>query len=167
LLDGGAYGQAAASATQAAQTFEKTKAAGDEAAAHLLLAEALLAEGRIAESRKNVEEVVSVARKTHNRGLELSGALIAARVRATSGNSADVHESIAGLTRVAAEATAEKFARLAIEARLAIGEIQMSFGDRAAGRALLETLEKESSNQGFLVISRRAAAALRAGAGRA
>ena len=52
-------------------------------------------------------------------------------------------------------------------ARLAIGEIQMNFGDRAAGRAILETLEKESSNQGFLVISRRAAAALRAGAGRA
>ena len=42
-----------------------------------------------------------------------------------------------------------------------------SAGSFAAGRAILETLQKESSNQGFLVISRRAAAALRAGAGRA
>jgi DNA-binding winged helix-turn-helix (wHTH) protein/tetratricopeptide (TPR) repeat protein/TolB-like protein len=167
LMDGGSYAQARASATQAAQTFEKTRAAGDEAAAHLLLAETLLAEGRTTESRKSVDEVMSVAGKTHNRGLELSAALVAARVRAASGNSADVQASIDGLSRVVAEATAEKFARLAIEARLAMGEIQVNFGDRAAGRAILETLQKESSNQGFLVISRRAAVALRAGAGRA
>jgi hypothetical protein len=127
----------------------------------------MLAEGRIAESRKTVEQVMTVATQTHNRELELSAAMVAARVKAASGNSSDVSESIAGLHRIAADAAAARFTNVAIKARLALGEIQMNFGDRAAGRALLESLEKESSSGGFLIVARKAAAALRVAPSRA
>jgi DNA-binding winged helix-turn-helix (wHTH) protein/tetratricopeptide (TPR) repeat protein len=167
LLEEGKDAQAAASARQAVEAFERTRATSDEAAANLLIAETMLAEGRIAESRKTVEQVMTVATQTHNRELELSAAMVAARVKAASGNSSDVSESIAGLHRIAADAAAARFTNVAIEARLALGEIQMNFGDRAAGRALLESLEKESSSGGFLIVARKAAAALRVAPSRA
>jgi eukaryotic-like serine/threonine-protein kinase len=154
--------EAEASAKQAAEAFERARATSDEGEANLLLAESVLAEGRIAESRNGVEQVMQVATQTHNRELELSAALTAARIRAASGNSADANESIAALRHVIAEATAARFGEIALEARLALGEMQMKSGDRAAGRALLEALEKESSNGGFVVVARRASADLHA-----
>lgn len=45
------------------------------------------------------------------------------------------------------------------EARLALGEIELASGQVAAGRARLETLEKEATAKGFLLIARQAAAA--------
>ena len=167
LLDEGKDTQAAASARQAVKAFEKSRATSGEAAANLLIAETLLAEGRIRDSRTAVDQVMSVATQTHNRVLELSAATIAARVKAASRNSTDVNESIAALNRIVAEAMAAKFADVAIKARLALGEIQMNSGDRTAGRALLESLEKESLSLGFLVAARKADTALRVAPGRA
>jgi eukaryotic-like serine/threonine-protein kinase len=167
LLDEGKDTQAAASARQAVEAFEKTRATSDAAAANLLVAETLLAEGRIRDSRTAADQVMSVATQTHNRVLELSAAMIAARVKAASRNSTDVDESIAALNRIVAEAMAARFAGVAIKARLALGEIQMNSGDQTAGRALLESLKKESSSLGFLVAARKADAALRVAPGRA
>ena len=166
-LDEGKEAQAAASARMAAQGFGNAKAMSDEAEANLVLAETLLAEGKVAESRKNLERVLSVARQTHNRKLELSAALAEARVRAASGKAADVSESLTSLDRIIAEATAGKFARVAMEARLALGETQLNFGDQGVGRALLQSLEKESAGEGFAIVARKAAAALKAAATRA
>jgi DNA-binding winged helix-turn-helix (wHTH) protein/tetratricopeptide (TPR) repeat protein len=161
-LDEGREAQAAASARMAAQGFGNAKAMSDEAEANLVLAETLLAEGKVAESRKNLERVLSVARQTHNRKLELSAALAEARVRAASGKAADVSESLTSLDRIIAEATAGKFARVAMEARLALGETQLNFGDQGVGRAILQSLEKESAGGGFATVARKAAAALKA-----
>ncbi|MGB2620805.1 MAG: tetratricopeptide repeat protein [Candidatus Acidiferrum sp.] len=162
LLDENKDSQAAAWARQAVKSFEETRATSDEAAANLLIAETLLAEGRVSESRKGVDQVMSVAARTHNRELQVSAAILGARIKAASGNSADVHEAIAVINRAVADASAAKFAVVAIKAHLALGEIQMKFGDRAAGRALLESLERDSSSKGLLVVARKAAAALRA-----
>src|SRR5712664_2508872 len=161
FLDEGKTKEAAIAARHAADVFEKTKATVDEAAANLLLAKMLLVDGRIAEARKSVSQVMTVATETHNRELELSAALTTARVHAASGNPADINESIAKLNRVIADATAASFLGVAFEARLALGEIEMNSSNRAAGRARLEALEKESTSDGFLTIARKAAAALR------
>jgi hypothetical protein len=147
--------------------FEKIKATSDEGSANLLVAETQLAEGRVAEARKSVAQVIAVAAATHNRELELSAQLAAARIRVASRNSTDVNESIAALDHVIVDATAAKFAYVAMEARLALGELQIKFGDRAAGCALLETLELESSRAGLLLMARRAAAVLHAPPARA
>jgi DNA-binding winged helix-turn-helix (wHTH) protein/tetratricopeptide (TPR) repeat protein len=167
LLDDGKDAQAADSAKLASQVFAATRATSDEASANLLLAETLVEEGRISESRKSVDQVLAVAAQTHNRELELSARLTDARIRAASGKPADASEPVGAINRVIAEATAAKFADIAMEARLALGETQMKFGDRAAGRTLLESLERESSNTGFLVIAHKAAALLHAAPSRA
>jgi DNA-binding winged helix-turn-helix (wHTH) protein/tetratricopeptide (TPR) repeat protein len=161
LLDQGSHARAAASAKQAAEAFAKTRATSDEAAANLLIALTLFEEGRTSECRKVVDQVMGVATQTHNRELEFSAAIIAARIKAASGNSSGVHAAMADLNRILADATTARFANAASEARLALGEIQMRSGERAAGRALLESLQKDSSNAGFLVVAHKAAAALR------
>ena len=166
-LDEGKNGEAAASARQAAAGFERAKAVSDEAEARLVVAETLLEGGRIAESRQSIEQIMKVAKQTHNRELELSTALTEARVRAASGGAGDVSASIAALNRVVADATAAKYANIAIAARLALGEIQVGYGDRGAGRTLLESVEKESASAGFNIAARKAAAALKAARSRA
>ena len=104
---------------------------------------------------------MGVATQSHNRELQLSAAIVAARIKSASSNSSEVHAAMADLSRILADASAAKFANAASEARLALGEIQMKSGERAAGRALLKSLEKDSSNAGFLVVAHKAAAALR------
>lgn len=46
-----------------------------------------------------------------------------------------------------------------MEGRLALGEIEMNSGDRVAGVAHLDALEKDATNGGFHLIAREAAAA--------
>jgi eukaryotic-like serine/threonine-protein kinase len=162
LADEDKYVQAGATARQAAEALERTKATSDEGAANLLVAETLLEQGRVAESSRGVDEVMIVATQTHNRELELSTSLLEARVRAASRNASDVRDAMTTLNRVIAGASAAKFGNVALQARLALGEIEMRAGDRAAGSAVLEAVKKEGSSAGQLVIARRADAALHA-----
>jgi len=99
--------------------------------------------------------------------LELMATITAARVQAALGNAQDVSESRRRLGRVIADAKAGAFEDVGREARLALGEMELSSGNPAAGRAQLETLEKDSANAGVLLIARRAAAALHTASNRA
>jgi DNA-binding winged helix-turn-helix (wHTH) protein/tetratricopeptide (TPR) repeat protein len=163
LLDDGKDAQAATPAQHAAEVFEANKAPSEEGAANLLLGRTLLAGGRIAEARKNIEQAAKVASETHNRELELSAAVARARVQAASKDPKDARNALASLNRILGDAGPATFADLVYEARLARGEIEMSFVDRAAGRAYLEALEKEAAGKGFQLIARKATAALRGG----
>jgi hypothetical protein len=64
---------------------------------------------------------------------------------------------------VMADATAASFEGVVLEARLALGEAEMNSGNRTEGRTVLENLEKEAGKNGFVLIARRAAAALQTG----
>jgi len=162
-LDLGKDAQAAASAQRAADTFEQTKAYRDEGASNRVLSVALLAQGRVADAEQSINKAVAAARQSHNRELELSAAITAARVRAASGKQADSVDAAKQIKEVLAEATAAGFGETALDARLALGEIEIRSGNRAAGRARLESLQKDAARGGFLMIAREAAAALRAG----
>lgn len=161
FLDQGKSEQAANSARKAEEVFARTQATSDAAAANLLQARTLLGAGRIAEAQKSVDQVMKVATQTHNRELELSAALTAARVRAASKDPKDISDAITRLNRVIGEASTAGFANDAFEARLARGQIELISNNQAAGRAYLEALEKEATGQGFRVIAWKAAAALR------
>jgi hypothetical protein len=63
---------------------------------------------------------MGAATQTHNRELELSAAIVAARIKSASSNSSDVHAAMADLSRILADASAAKFANAASEARLAL-----------------------------------------------
>jgi DNA-binding winged helix-turn-helix (wHTH) protein/tetratricopeptide (TPR) repeat protein len=160
FLDKGKEDQAATSARRAGEVFEANKAAGEEAAANLLLARTLLANGRVPEARKYVEQAAKVASETHNRELQLCAAVVGARVRASSVDPKDARDALASLKNLVGTPGASTFAEEQYEARLALGEIEMKFADRAAGRSYLEALQKEAFSQGFQLIAQKAASAL-------
>jgi hypothetical protein len=54
-------------------------------------------------------------------------------------------------------ATKHGFVPEQLEARLALGEIEMKSGASDAGRARLAALEKDAQAKGFLLIARKAA----------
>jgi tetratricopeptide (TPR) repeat protein len=166
FLDEGKGEQAVLYARRAAEVFERTKGTSDEASANLLLARTLLANGRITDARKIVDQVMNVATETHNRELELSAALTAASVRAASGDSSETSESLQRLDRVIADASTTRFEGIVLEARLAKGKIEMGRADPSAGRAYLETLQKDAAREGFRLMAQKASAALQAGRSR-
>ena len=45
-------------------------------------------------------------------------------------------------------------------ARLGLGEVEIASGRAAAGRARLETLQKDATAKGFLLVARQSAGAL-------
>ncbi len=161
-LDEGKNAEAADSARDAAGVFEEMKAGRDEAAANLVLSRTLFAEGKIVEARQHVDRAMALASESHSRELEMFSAVTSAMVHAASGNPRDTDEATKTLNAILAEANSRGFANVALDARLALGEIEMSSGD-PAGRPRLESLQRDAANGGFSLIARKAAAVLRTG----
>jgi DNA-binding winged helix-turn-helix (wHTH) protein/tetratricopeptide (TPR) repeat protein len=159
LLDEGKNTAAGSSAKDAANVFEQTRAKKDEAAAYLLLSRALLAQGRLVEAHATVEKAVADANESHYRELEMLSSMAAARVRAASGGADDKAKAMERLNSLIAEATSAGFVSESLEGRLALGEIEMASGNKAAGVAELETLEKDAAARGYRLIAQKAAAA--------
>jgi hypothetical protein len=61
---------------------------------------------------------------------------------------------------VPAEATAGSVEAIALEARLALGQIELNSHNQSSGRAHLATLRKEADRRGFQLVARKAAASL-------
>ena len=65
------------------------------------------------------------------------------------------------LRDVIARATTATFAGIALEARLALGEMEMNSANGAAGMLHLQALKKDAASGGFGLLARKADAALR------
>jgi len=163
LLDQEKNDEAAVQAKQAAELFEKTKADKDAAAAYLALSRALLAQGKLAEARNYVERTLGTAKKSRNEELVLFAAIASARIQAASGKPTDRGDSMRQLREVIARATTATFAGIALEARLALGEMELNSANRAAGMMHLQALEKDAVSGGFGLLARKVDAALRMG----
>jgi hypothetical protein len=148
--------EAEASARQAAQEYSAEKASDDEASALSILALSLLGQRRFVDAQNTVDRATMLSEKSDSREVRLSVAIVAARVRAAMGKPAEAMKSLAN---VLAEATKLGLVGLQFESRLALGETEMKSGKTAAGRARLETLQKEAEARGFGLIARKAAAA--------
>jgi eukaryotic-like serine/threonine-protein kinase len=167
LLDQGKSSEAANLAQRADQLFEVTKAGRYAAEAKLVLSQTLLTEGRIADARKTIDQVIGFAKGSHDQELELTATIIAAQEQAASGSAQDAAESQMRLGRVINNARGAGFEDVVFEARLALGEIELSSGNVVAGRARLEALKKDCSNAGVFLIARRAASDLQTASNRA
>jgi hypothetical protein len=77
-------------------------------------------------------------------------------------NPADVAKAAKALKDAAADATKEGLTGLLLQARLALGQVEVTHGDRASGRSRLVAVQKEAAAQGFMLVARQASAALRA-----
>jgi eukaryotic-like serine/threonine-protein kinase len=161
LLDQNKNEEAAAQAKQAAELFEKTKADKEAAAAYLALSQAALAQGKLAEASNYVQRTMASAKKSRNEELGLLAAIVAARIQAASGKAADSNEPMRQLREVVARATTATFVGIALEARLALGEMELNSANGAAGMMHLQALEKDAVSGGFGLMARKAGAALR------
>ena len=159
LLDEGKVTAASASARGAADEFEQTRATKDQAEAYLVLSHTSLLQGKVADAQTNIEKALKAADQSHQRELQLLAAVTAARVTAASGKPNDLRDASAHLQKTAGEAASQGYLSAAMEARLALGEIEMTAGDRVAGLAELDALARDAENGGFRLIAEKAAAA--------
>jgi hypothetical protein len=112
--------------------------------------------GKPFEAQKEIDRVAGVVAKSQSGVARIPMAIVAARVRAALGRSAEATKS---LEATVIEAEKYGFVGYQFEASLALGEIEMKMGKSAAGRARLEALEKDATAKGFGLIARKAAAA--------
>lgn len=89
-------------------------------------------------------------------GAHLRLGIAVAQLNAASGNTAD---AIKDLESLLSEAQKAGFYGLQLDARLALGEIEVQSGEVAVGRMRLEALEGEASTRGYGLIARKAKAA--------
>jgi len=160
LLDRGEDNEALKSIHRAEDLLAKTTSPRDDAEARILLAHTLMASGKISEAKENVSRAIQFAERSHDVDISLMSRLMAARIDSVAGSPAQRREAAKRLNAVAQQAKTAEFMYAALEARLALGEMELKSGNPKAGRAHLETLEEEASGQGFQLIVQKATAVL-------
>ena len=131
-------------------------------AATTVLAQALLAQGRAAEAQQvlpvdGVGRVPTLAAGINfGSGQELS--ILAERLRASSGKPVDIEAAIGRLQAILDESVKHQNVMRQFQARLALGEIEIKWGNKTAARAQLSALEKDAQSRGFGLIARQAGA---------
>jgi tetratricopeptide (TPR) repeat protein/TolB-like protein len=153
-IEEGKPAEGEALARSAADESQRGKQVDNESLARLVLARALLAQRKPVEARKEIARCRSLLDKSENRQGRLALGITDARLSAEAGQSAAAITEVDSIRERAAKAG---LAGVELEARLARGEIEMRSGNVAAGRARLETLQKDASARGFALVARKAA----------
>jgi eukaryotic-like serine/threonine-protein kinase len=153
--------EAASIASRVSQEFARENAFRDESLANAVLSRALLVQGNISAAKTAIERALALSQNYHDRQVELSVALTAARVRAASGAASDRAEATSRLEQVLSDSSKTGFLKYAFEARLALGEIELQSGNRVNGRLRLESLMKDASDKSFQLVAREAATDLK------
>lgn len=159
LLDEKKFSATLKTALTAADAFKQAGAKKDETEAYLVISQALLAEGQIAEAEKIVDQAVEAASETHVRELEVAAAITQANVLARSGKPGGGRTAARRLDELVSEATSGGYMNAEMEARLSLGRVEITSGNRAQGVQQLESLEKDAANAGYRLIATNAAAA--------
>jgi serine/threonine protein kinase/Tfp pilus assembly protein PilF len=156
-IEEGHTDQAEAPVRKAIAEFQAMKTRDTEVWAQVSLASVLLAAGKLTEAQKEIARNAENARISSNLLVRLRSAIVESRVGAASGETA---EAAKVLEAAIAEASKHGFVNYQLEAELALGEIQMKAGQVTSGRTRLGALEKDAAARGFLLIARKAAAAV-------
>jgi tetratricopeptide (TPR) repeat protein/TolB-like protein len=159
-LDAGDPRRAEQRASEARELF---KAAGNperESESLSLIALCRLAAGQPQAAQGAIDGAAPVARRTENRRFHLFFDLAEARVLAATRHSSEALRILREAVRKAPEAGSVP---LELEARLALGEVEVLAGDATAGRGRLAGLKREAARRGFAVLARKAGAAARPG----
>jgi serine/threonine protein kinase/tetratricopeptide (TPR) repeat protein/TolB-like protein len=150
-------GQAAEAAGFARGAVDgQLKIGSDLAEPYEALARAYLAGGKITEARDAIDR--ALAQPKQEFATRLAVRITAARAHSERSPA----EAIKQLQSADDEATRSGYFRLAYDARLALGTIEIRAGQDRSGRARLENLKKEAAAKGFVLIARKAQAALNA-----
>ena len=153
-LDEGSLAQAETLAKKAAVEFHEQRDWEFEARAKALLAEALTAQARLAEAQNPISSAREWAAKTQDRETRAIINIADARYLAAAGNFVEARR----LLLPAVDDTRRGGFKLAeLQARLALGEIELQSGDYIAARAQLISVERDANAKGFTHIARKAA----------
>jgi tetratricopeptide (TPR) repeat protein/predicted Ser/Thr protein kinase len=142
---------------QAMVEFRAVKDVDDEIGAHAVLARALVLTGKTKDALTEIDAAKSLLSATQNPTSRWDISLIEGRIQSALGNPAAAKKM---LVAVLNEADKAGFVPYSFEARLAIGETEMKSSNTAEGRARLQALQKDAKAKGFMLIARKAAAAL-------
>ena len=165
FLEEGRHAEAETAAQAAATEFQTEQVPDLEAVAFAIIAQSYAeqAEPRFAAAQAAIDRAAALSVKSQEPIVRLFIDILAARVRASAtANSATGRVSAAEtLRRLQADLTeAERFGFFGrqLEARLAMGKIEVSSGLVHAGRRRLAFLEKAARAKGYDLIARKAAA---------
>lgn len=156
LLDEGKTAEAASVARRASAFLRNYDAASDQAAVHLALVNAYLAQHRIVEARQAFAAVLAISSRIHDRELQWSIEMAAARLKAATGRQG-ARDAENQLMAIARDAREMSFVNTALTARLQLAQMEMAVGDQDQARIQLEVLKRESSQEGFRLIASEAA----------
>jgi eukaryotic-like serine/threonine-protein kinase len=155
-LEEGHADDALAAARQAGEVFRARKLLNNQALARELAARCLLHTGKTADAQAEIQQAQQLLANSDNHATRVAVAVTAGRVAAATGDFAAARRTLdAALT----EATKANLAYFRLDARLALGQLEIKSGKTAAGRSRLAALEKEAATAGFLLIARKAESA--------
>jgi DNA-binding winged helix-turn-helix (wHTH) protein/tetratricopeptide (TPR) repeat protein len=158
-LAGGRAAEAVSLAREAADWYGARGMRGRQAGALAVLAEAQWRAGSLAEARQTAGQARAQAEKSADRALRIAVATRVARVDSAAGDAAAALQSLKTLQAAIAEAEKSGFVALGLEARLALGEIQLAGQDRR-GLDTLARVRADAAARGFTLLARRASGPL-------
>ncbi len=155
--------QAEATARRVLQDPDLLHAPDFKLAATVVLAQALLAQGRSPEAQQalaydTASRNAPMLAAGINFGLGEGLSILAERLRASTGKSNDVREATSRLQVILEDSAKHGNLMRQFQASLALGEIEMKWGDKEAGRVQLVALEQKAHATGFGLIARQARA---------
>jgi serine/threonine protein kinase/tetratricopeptide (TPR) repeat protein len=140
-------------ARDAMNEFKNDQQADDELTAAAVLTEALLAQGKSLDAQATVEAESGLAAKNQNHIIGPKFAIAAARAMAASGGVAQARINLEATLK---DAIKKGFLGYALDARLALAEIEMKSGHLVAARASLASIKADAKVNGFNLIARKA-----------
>ena len=143
-------------AGEVAQWYGQRGLSCDQARALAVQAEALVAVGRPGPASEAANRAASLAQPSENPDLQIFVTTAGASARAAASPAAALDR----LRQAVALADRLGFVAASLEARLALGSLELTAGNPAAGRATLEGVRRSAEKTGHKLLARSAAQAL-------
>jgi eukaryotic-like serine/threonine-protein kinase len=144
-------------ARQAADGLSGLGSLDEEPYALGTLTRSLLAQNKLSEAQRVMAKARGLAQRSQDVLIQMDVGINEGRVQAATGKT---DQSISSLSAVLNRAIRLGCVSCALQARLALGEVELKAGRTAAGRTTLLALQKEATTRGFLLIAREAATAI-------
>lgn len=158
LLEEGKFSEA----QKFAEAFgnDSTKLAARRACTLEVAVRSLLAQGKLVEAKNTLNQALSLVTGDEDFSERFVRQVTEARLLAASGKPADVALAIKNLNSTIAESKKLGWLYYELDARLALGQIEIASGDKDRGRVLLLALQKEAAAKDQGLVAGKAAAAL-------
>lgn len=156
--DEGKREEAERESRKAVESFRALNLRDGEALAHEQLALLALDRGDARGAEREIGAAFDLTASSQNRRIRLGLTITSGRVAAALGRISEARQE---LTAARTEATSLGFRLPALDAAIALAEIDLRRGDAEAGRTGLRNAQKEATRQGLLLLAGRAERLLR------